>query len=240
MHALSAQRLLVETLPDWTPSEDDRRSGAAFWRRQKFATPATVSRSSGVSPDSDYQDCLAAYAAWRNPDLPIAARCAALAFALQNLRSLCARSCTAERASTWARVAWEWGARSECVAVLRQLLAMLQRMPFPLSEPFWPASPRFDDIAPGSRPADWFVTATAEQFERAFSFSSAFGGASPGLAWLCRQELATAEMERRRVLIAARAGQRPVVPERLRTAGPDNRNPDIWRAGLVPGTALEA
>ncbi|MFZ1964668.1 MAG: FkbM family methyltransferase [Roseiarcus sp.] len=236
--ALSRQRLLAETIPQWTPGAGDRRRAAAFWRRQEFASPATVSRSNGVSPETGYQDCLAAYAVWRSPDRSVATRCAALAFALQNLRFLCARACTAERASTWARVAWEWGARSECVAVLRQLLPMLQRTPFPLSEPFWPASPRFDDIAPGSQPKDWFAVAAAEQFERTFSFSSAFGGASPALSWLCRQNLVSAEMERRRILLAARAGQRPVVPERLRVIAPDNCNAEIWRAGLVPGTAL--
>jgi FkbM family methyltransferase len=175
--ALSRQRLLTETIPQWTPGASDRRRAVAFWRRQKFASPATVSRSNGISPVSNYQDSLAAYAVWRSPDRSVATRCAALAFALQNLRFLCARACTAERASTWARVAWEWGARSECVAVLRQLLPMLQRTPFPLSEPFWPASPRFDDVAPGGRPADWFAVAAAEQFERTFSFSSAFGPA---------------------------------------------------------------
>ncbi|MGD1015431.1 MAG: FkbM family methyltransferase [Roseiarcus sp.] len=238
--ALSRQRLLTETIPQWTPGASDRRRAVAFWRRQKFASPATVSRSNGISPVSNYQDSLAAYAVWRSPDRSVATRCAALAFALQNLRFLCARACTAERASTWARVAWEWGARSECVAVLRQLLPMLQRTPFPLSEPFWPASPRFDDVAPGGRPADWFAVAAAEQFERTFSFSSAFGGASPALPWLCRQNLASAEMERRRTLLAARAGQRPVVPERLRVIAPDNCNAEIWRAGLVPGTTLGA
>jgi hypothetical protein len=56
------------------------------------------------------------------------------------------------------------------------------------------------------------------------------------LAWLCRQPFAPAEMERRRVLLAARAGQRPRVPLRLRTAALDHLNANVWRAGQVPGT----
>jgi protein O-GlcNAc transferase len=238
--ALARQGLLVETIPAWAPSGVDRENALVFWRLQKFASPATVSAANGVSEDSGYQDSLAAYAAWRSMDQPAATRCAALAFALQSLRSVCARTCTAERASTWARVAWEWGARNESVAALRRLLQMLQSTRVQLREPFWPASPRFDDIAPGHQPADWFAVAAAEQFERTFGFSSLFDGASPMLPWLCSQRFAGAEMDRRRTLIAARAGQQPRVPERLFSAAPDHLNADIWRAGLVPGTVLGA
>jgi hypothetical protein len=46
-------------------------------------------------------------------------------------------------------------------------------------------------------------------------------------------------MERRRVLLAARASQRPSVSSRLRTAAPDHLNADVWRAGQVPGTVAE-
>jgi hypothetical protein len=138
-----------------------------------------------------------------------------------------------------ARVAWEWGARDESAAVLQRLLQTLQSGKFQLNEPFWPASTRFDSIALGSQPANWFAGAAAEQFERTFSFSSIFAGASPVLAWLCSQPFAPAEMERRRVLLAARAGQRPKVPLRLCTAALDHLNANVWRAGQVPGTIVE-
>src|SRR5262249_17925780 len=62
-----------------------------------------------------------------------------------------------------------------------------------------------------------------------------FGGVSPVLAWLCAQPFASTEMERRRVLVAARAGQRPAVPGRLCQVKPDHLNADLWRAGKVPG-----
>jgi hypothetical protein len=47
-------------------------------------------------------------------------------------------------------------------------------------------------------------------------------------------------MERRRVLVAARAGQRPAVPGRLCQVKPDHLNADLWRAGKVPGTIVGA
>jgi hypothetical protein len=45
-------------------------------------------------------------------------------------------------------------------------------------------------------------------------------------------------MERRRVLVAGRARQRPVVPARLCQVAPDHLNAKIWRAGKVPGTIV--
>ena len=111
--------------------------------------------------------------------------------------------------STLARVAWEWGARGESVAALRRLLQTLQKGGIQLGEPFWPAYPRFDGMALDAQSANWFAGAAAEQYEQTSSFSSVFSGASPVLAWLCSQPFAPTEMERRRVLLAARAGHTP-------------------------------
>ena len=167
------------------PSADNCKIANAFWRCQKFAPLINLPDGNSTHEDSDYRNSLAAYATWRAADQPVATRCAALAFALRGLRVACARVPTAGRLSTLARVAWEWGARAESVAALQRLLQTVQSGQIQLGEPFWPANPRFDNIAPGSQPANWFVGAAAEQFERTFSFSSVFaGGASPFLAWL--------------------------------------------------------
>jgi FkbM family methyltransferase len=237
--ALSRQGLLADTLPAWAPGDNDRRHAASLWRQQKFAVSAAMSAVDGEAGNSEYQNSLAAYATWRNCDQPPTIRCSALVVALRSLRALCAHAYTAERASTLARVAWEWGARAESVAVLRQLLQFLQSNPVQLKEPFWPASPRFDNVAPGDQPAEWFAAAAAEQIERTFHFSTRYSGGSEFLDWLCNQRFASAEMERRRTLIAARAGLRPGVPERLCSAAPDHLNADIWRAGLVPQTVVD-
>jgi FkbM family methyltransferase len=236
---LSQQGFLVDAIPAWAPSADDCTNADSLWRNQMFAPLIDMFSGRGVLADSDYRDSLAAYAAWRAVDQPIATRCAALAFALHGLRAACTRAPTAGRLSSLARVAWEWGARRESVAVLQRLLNTLQSGQIQLDEPFWPASRRFDGIALDSQPANWFTGAAAEQFERTFSFSSIFAGFSPVLAWLCSQPFAPAEMERRRVLLAARAGQRPKVPLRLRTASLDHLNANVWRAGQVPGTIVE-
>ena len=236
---LSRQGFLVDAIPPWLPSEDSCKKADSFWRSQKFAPLINMSDGDGARLDSDYRNSLAAYATWRAADQPVVTRCAALAYALQGLRAACSRAPTAGRLSTLVRVAWEWGARHESVTVLRRLLQTIQSGQIQLGEPFWPARARFDSIAVGSKPATWFAGAAAEQFERTLRFSSTFGGASPVLAWLCSQPFANAEMERRRVLLAARAGQRPKVPLRLCTPAWDHLNPSIWRSGQVPGTIVE-
>jgi FkbM family methyltransferase len=235
---LSQQGLLVDAIPAWVPGEDDCKNADLFWRSQNFAPLIDMTSVNSALADSDYRNSLAAYATWRAADHPIATRCAALEFALHGLRSACARAPTAGRLSTFARVAWEWGARGESVAVLRRLLQTLQSGQIQLGEPFLPARVRFDSMALGSQPANWFAGAAVEQFERTFSLSSTFAGASPVLAWLCLQPFASIEMERRRVLVAARAGLRPSVPARLCQVAPDHLNADIWRAGKVPGTIV--
>jgi FkbM family methyltransferase len=238
--ALSQQGLLVDEFPPWVPSADSLKIAGDFWRRQHFASLIDFPDGNNLNGDCEYRDALAAYAAWRTADQPVAKRCAALAFALLSLRTACTRTPSAGRLSTLARVAWEWGARAESVAVLQRLLQTVQSGQIRLEEPFLPANPRFDKIAPGSQPANWFVTAAAEQFERTSSFSSLFAGASPLLTWLCAQPFASTELKRRRVLIAARSSRRAAVPEWLWQAKPDHLNANIWRAGKVPGTVIGA
>jgi hypothetical protein len=219
---------------DWIPSEAGRNSAISDWQQQTFAPAFTIS----AVENTDYYDTLAAYHTWHTPGLPVAMRCAALAYASRGLDALCARAPTIERLSTFARVAWEWGARAKSVTALQQLFQALQGTTPHIREPFWPASSRFDDVPPGPRPDEWLAGSVVDQYERTASFSSAFSHESPFLAWLCTQPFASAEMERRRVLLAARAGQQPRVPPRLSQMAPDHLNADIWCAGRVPGTTV--
>ena len=237
---LSEQGVLVDAFPAWAPTTEDCNHGASFWRDQAFAPFIDVARNSGALADAGYRNALAAYATWRAADRPTAVRCAALALALRSVRAACRRRPTPGRLSTWARVAWESGARGESVAVLQRMLQTERNGEAHLDEPFWPASARFDNIAPSNELSNWFAGALAEQYEKTFSFSSTFAGVSPFLKWLCNQTFACTEMERRRVLIAARAGLLPSVPARLCEAAPDHLNAEIWRAGKVPGTIAGA
>ena len=234
--ALSQQGFLVDTIPTWVPNEDACKSADAYWQNRIFAPLVSIPGGNRRLVDSEYRNSLAAYATWRATDQPVAMRYAALSFALDGLRRACARAPTTGRLSTLARVAWEWGARNESVGILRRLLQTLQGGQITLGEPFWPACARFEHVPLGSDPLNWFVGAVAEQFERTHGYSSMFSGPSPYLAWLCDQPFASAEMKRRRTLIAARAGLRPAVPALLCQIAPDNLNAEIWGKGKVPGT----
>jgi hypothetical protein len=232
---LSEQGRLVDTFPAWTPSVKDCDYADAFWRDQAFASSIDAPSKRSVTADPGYRNSLAAYAVWRSADRSPAIRCAALALALRGLRAACRRAPTPGRLSTLARVAWESGARAESVAALQRILQAQRSGQVHLDEPFWPAAARFDKMA-GIPATLWFAGASAEQYEKTFGFSSLFTGASPVLEWLCNQPFASTEMERRRVLLAARAGLRPSVPAKLCEPAPDHLNADIWRAGRVPGT----
>jgi FkbM family methyltransferase len=233
--SLSQQGVLVDAIPDWDSESAAGDDGLALLRRQAFA-PAFAALFDGSALDPDYHQALSAYAVWRSADAAPATRCAALSFAVRTLQQLCERAPTTARLSTLARVSWEWGQRRAGVAVLRRLLDQVQRGAPDVSEPFWPACPRYDRVEPAGKNKVWFAIAAAEQFERTVSYSSCFSGASHVINWLCSQPFVGAEMERRRTLIAALAGQRPAVPDRLRDVASDHLNAEAWRAGLVPGT----
>jgi len=166
----------------------------------------------------------------------VAERCGALEFALRRLAALCERAPSPPRLSSLARVAWEWGARAMSVGALRRFLDIVGSGDSRMDEPFWPASARFDAIAPGTMPSAWFAVSALEQFERTAAFSSYFADAGLDLSWLSRQPHASCEIERRNVLRRARAGQRIEVPPRLKVTAPDDLNAEAWRAGLVPNT----
>ena len=113
---------------------------------------------------------------------------------------------------------------------------ILQRGNGQIMEPFWPANPRFDGIAPGTNVVEWFVLGALEQLELISTFSSRFGSSGVDLGWLAGQKHVSSEIERRRVLQRARAGEKMQVPVRLGQPAADHVNAEIWRAGQVPNT----
>ena len=234
--ALKRDGLLVDEVPDWAPNAADRAEALALLRAQHFAADFAGLLAPGVRVDSEYLDALAGHAAWRSPRRPLAERCGALRFALRRLISVCARGPSPPRLSSLARIAWEAGARVVCVDALRRFLDIVGRGDQRMNEPFWPASPRFDAIPPRGKTTEWFAVSAIEQFERAAAHSSYFGDIGVNLDWLSRQPLAATEIERRRVLRRARAGEQVEVPARLCVSAPDHINADVWRAGLVPNT----
>ena len=141
--------------------------------------------------DPEYLDGLAGYAAWRSEQRPLSERCAALQFACDALLGLYRRAGTLARVTTLARATWEMGRRDVCVNALRHFGDLLRRGETRVDEPFWPANPRFDALAPGTRAIEWLACAGLEQFERTFSHSSIFVESGLNLDWLSQQTFGT-------------------------------------------------
>jgi len=237
--ALAQQGLLVEQVAGWS-AQNAKGGGLKLLMSQPCgALMNAAGIGTNVSLDPDYAQCLDAYAVWRSTNKPLAERCGALAFAFRGLQALRARGETASRMSTLARVAAEFGQRTACFETTTAILAALRQGAIKLNEPFWPAAARFDTFAPPGQIGQWFAVATAEADEYARGFSSMF--VDPGrVAWMAKNPLGTVEMERRRLLIAARAGEKPSVTQRLCESAADHLNAEIWRSGEVPGTRLGA
>ncbi len=234
--ALAREGFLVDSVPDWTPDASARDKALELLGAQAFAS-AFAGKFAGIADvDPNYRDGLAGYSVWRSPERPLAERCGALDFACGTLLAVCQSAPTLARLSTLARATWEAGQRAVCTRALRAFVQLVARGDMNVSEPFWPACARFDDLAPGSKRAEWLLVSAFEQFERATRFSSRFGGPEFDLDWLCAQPFVAAEMERRRVLLRARAGERVEIPARLCIPADDHLNADVWRGGLVPGT----
>ena len=229
--ALARAGWLVEGTAEWKPAANT--DPLALLKAQPFASSFALLFTDRMPRDRPYQDCLAAYSDWLSPAISPARRWAALDFAFRTLRTLAP---TPARLSTLARIALESGNRAAGVEALASLIDTVRLGRVDFTEPFWPALPRYDAIAPGERIGDWFFAAAVEALERNRGHSSTFSGMTPFLEWLCRQPFASNEMERRRTLVLARAGQVPEVPPRLRVEAPDHLNAKIWNARKVPGT----
>jgi FkbM family methyltransferase len=232
--ALARAGFLVEKVPAWTINDAMRTRAAAFLKAQPFAPIFAALPDGGDVKDPTYRDVLAAYAAWRAGDLALPERVAALTFACDALTALCQKQASLARLSTLARTTWEAGRRGVAVNALRLMADILQRGNGQIMEPFWPANPRFDSIAPGGNVVEWFVLGALERLELLSTFSSRFGGSGVDLGWLAKQKHVSVEIERRSVLRQARSGQPIEVPQRLRTPAGDHLNAEVWQAGRLP------
>jgi hypothetical protein len=238
--ALAHEGFLVPSVPDWTPDEGARERALDMLGAQAFAPHFGPVFKGDVPLDPLYRDGLAAYAAWRSPDVPWPERCGALDLACRTLVTACNAAPSLARLSTVARAACDAGQRNTGVAALAAFADLVMRGEMTISEPFWPAAARFDGILPGAGRAEWLLVSAFEQLERLRAFSSIFRRSSIDLDWLCAQPFCSAEMERRRVLQRAAAGERVEVPARLCVAADDHLNAEVWRAGLVPNTWVRA
>jgi FkbM family methyltransferase len=234
--ALATEGLLIEAIPEWAPDDDARAKALEFFLAQPFAPIFTQLPAGAVVAEPAYRDALTGYAMWRSTDLPLPERYAALRFACDTLAALCEKAASLSRLSTLARITSEIGRRTVSVNALRIMADILKRGSGRITEPFWPANPRFDTIVPGANVVEWFIVAALEQFEQTAFYSSRFGNSGVDIDWLSRQPHISAEIERRRILQRAGAGQKMEVSPRLLMPAPDHLNADIWRKGMVPNT----
>jgi hypothetical protein len=201
-------------------------SGLTFWRKQIFA-----SAFDHASGDLRLVRALDLYAFWRDAAQPPQQRHAALTEALGLLEAVAAAKPTAAHTAMLARLAYEAGRRERALDLIEPMIAS-ERGKLPES-PFWPVSPRFDTLRPGADPGMWFAASLIEAFERLRANSGYFAPPLPldQLAWLSTSPFASAEMERRRILLANRLGEKGTVPAAVVTKdGPDNLNFDLWEA----------
>jgi len=239
---LAREGLLVESVPEWQPDAKGCSDPLSLWHSQPFAPVFIPMCGDLAALDPDYRDALGAYAFWRTLENPLPERCAALFYAFRSLQALCGREANFARLSTLARIAWEAGERFVCVGALEAGINSLKSDSGAITgcEPFWPAGPRFDTVPANGRAMVWYLTSVVEQYERIRSLSSFFGGATTNLEWLSQQPLASIDMLRRHVLLAACNGRYAVIPPRLCTPAPDHLNAEVWRTGQVPGTSIGA
>jgi hypothetical protein len=227
---MAEEGFLVETQAPYSPPTNARKVAMAEFRAHAFSSVFASIRE----PDADYAEALAAISQWYDSSREWPARYAALLFAVRRLQQICVRTPSLPRLSSLMRAGWELGAREIIVAAGMQFPEAL-RWPQNIAEPFLIATKRFEDTKPTGNPMNWFVTAGLEQLERNASYSSYFGATGLDLNWLAKQEFVATEIERRRVLIALRAGRRMTVPDLLTRPSYDHINADIWRQRLVPG-----
>lgn len=232
--ALAAEGLLINGAGPWIDPAGGAQTMLKRWHELGFAPAFPLTSARPTEPN--YLRALVAYDAFRTHAGP-ERRVAALWFAFQVLVQLCRLQPTTARLLTLARVAADYGARTTAVDVLDKLAQLARQRPLDVAEPFWPPLERFDDI-PAADPASWLRAACVEALELRRSHSSGFSKPLPDMDWLCATPLASAEMLRRQVLRAARAGEQAGVPALLTVASDDHRNAAIWAGGQVPGTRL--
>lgn len=234
MKSLTERGVLVAKTGAWKPGETSKDNALDLLKKQAFAATLGPMLSRDYLRETPYSDCLAAYAAWRNPENPPEDRFAALDFAYRNLSALCISSPNFSRLSTLARIAWERGYRSHAVGTLNSMLEQTKQNSVSLPEPFWPACPRYDSIDPKDQIGRWFAFSIVEQTEKLSAFSSMFGEPTFDLEQISAHQFTSMELGRRNALIQMKNGQTPALTERLLTETADHLNAALWRNREIP------
>lgn len=188
-------------------------------------TPADIDNCS-------FADAMVAYGAYLFLDgLGPDRRYSALTTAFAGLERHCAEQPSPAALSTLARVACDIGYRGRAIATLKTLAGWEG---VDLDQPFFPATPRFDEIPPQGDEAAWFVAAALEQLEVLEEYTSMFAADGLGhLKWLCAKPTVSAALLRRLILVADRLGapRRDIGEWLKQLQALPTGNRDVWGAG---------
>jgi FkbM family methyltransferase len=221
---LSARGLLLDStaIHDHAPSNSLETYYRAHrneytWNSRLKSLPYATSLAGAwaASQPAELEDALAYHAISERADLAPILRFSALQASFHLLDSLCGEHANHPRRLSFARVAADFGARSDAVSALQQVLTMQSERGLAVpNEPFLAPAKRFDAIPTGENWSNWLVAACRERLEQLGTFSSFFGAAPAALERLsviASLGFASEEMQRRLELLKARGGG-PSVP----------------------------
>jgi FkbM family methyltransferase len=221
---LAAQGLLIEKQPADEAAAPDRQksllahikqAGNCDWRNTTGQMPYGLalaegwSKTVGTSNRQTLLDALSLYAFSQNTSATSAERFDALACSYAMLEDVCMALATDTRLISLARVAQDYGARSQAISALDLVASnMLQRQQIDMNEPFLAPDKRFDGIAPGPAVGNWVLAGVLEALEKVSHFSSYYAGAQAHQRLMQIKALGfgSAEMGRRLELVCKRTG----------------------------------
>jgi FkbM family methyltransferase len=181
----------------------------------------------------DYFTALAAFAQSQQATRGSAAHIGWLNYALGSAGRALDSADTPARRMTYARLAWELGARVEAVAALKRAAEDLARNAAPpADEPFLATSPRYEGILAQGDLAGWMKCAVVEQYEKLRHYSSRFAPEEslPNIESIIHLPQRSPEMDRRRqlvrLLLGTQTAVRPEPPLLMRSE--ENLNPEFW------------
>jgi len=170
---------IIVTLRD-APGMDDYSPIRDHLEHAAYANAAglTALADGGTRTRNDYLDMLAAYLRSRSSTARRAERTASLFAALDIARALTTKGeSSITRLTTCARVAMDAGERGLGLSIVANVLKLFHaHRPVNISEPFLPASPRYDRIDPGTRVRDWLFSSALELWVRKHAYTSYISG----------------------------------------------------------------
>lgn len=159
--------------------------------------------------NANVERILALHAVSRDEALPATTRVTALRTGLDLARVLISTQAGFLRLATFARLALEYGARSQALQALAHLAnSITQQGRMAPGEPFLTPDAEFETIHPGQALGNWVLAAVLTEVERKGSFSSFYTGQEPRqrLEALVQLGFATPEIQRRLALLKRRFG----------------------------------